>query len=125
MLCTGHVSSTSCNVFAVWRPCFMWAMPAASHVICLLSGDHASCGSCQQHVMQCVSCLDTMLSVGRASGTSCDVFAVWRSCFLWVVPVAHHVMCLLSGQSFGQVMPAACHPILSPLDDHALLISVI
>ena len=43
-----------------------------------------------------------MLHVGRAS----NVFAIWR-------------------QSFVRVMPAACHAILSPLDDHALLICML
>ena len=32
------VGSISC--FAVWRPCFMWVMPAACHVILLLFDDH-------------------------------------------------------------------------------------
>ena len=45
------VTSMSCKVFAVWRPCFMRVVPAVCDVKCLLSGDHASCGSFQQYVM--------------------------------------------------------------------------
>ena len=47
-----------------------------------------------------------MLRAGRASSMSCNVFTIWR-------------------QSFVRVMPAACHAILSPLDDHALLICML
>ena len=63
MLHVGHASSTSCNVFAVWRPCYVQVVPVVCHVMCLLSGDHASCGLCQQHVM-----------------------------FVWVMPAASHVV---------------------------------
>ena len=54
----------------------MWVMPAVRHVMCLLSGDHALCGSYQQYVMQCVCCLEIMLHAGHASSMSCNVFAV-------------------------------------------------
>ena len=35
----------------------MWITPATRHVMCLLSGDHASCGLCQQCIMQYYHCL--------------------------------------------------------------------
>ena len=64
--CMGLVSSMSCNVFAVWRPCFGCVIIAVCHVS--------------------VYCLETMLRAGRTSSTSCNVLAVWRPCFVWVVP---------------------------------------
>ena len=57
MLHVGRDSSMSCNIVAVWRPCFVQVVPAVCLVMLLLSGDHASCGSCQQYVIQCCCCL--------------------------------------------------------------------
>ena len=71
-------SNMSCNVVAIWRPCFIWVMPAVCLVILLLSGE-------------------TMLRVGRASSMSCNVVAVWRSCFMHVLSAVCLVTLLLSG----------------------------
>ena len=51
MLRAGLVDSVSCIVVAVWRPCFMRVLSTVCHVLLLLSGDHASCGSCRQCIM--------------------------------------------------------------------------
>ena len=48
MLRAGIVDSVSCNVVSVWRPCFVRVLSTVYHVLLCLSGDHASCGSCQQ-----------------------------------------------------------------------------
>ena len=79
-------SSMSCNVVAVWKPCFVQVVPAACLLMLLLSGDHASCGSCQQHFLEFCCYLETMLHAGRASSMSCtaqvnhkfNVTCVWR-----------------------------------------------
>ena len=86
----------SCAVFAVWRPCFVRVLStvyvmccfcclatmfrvgfvnSVCHVLCLLSGDHASCGSCRQ----CMSCV---------------VFTVWQPCFVRVLSTVYVMCCV-------------------------------
>ena len=55
----------------------LWVLPITCLII-LLAGDHALCRS------------------GYASSVSCKVVAVWRPCFVRVVPVVHLVMLLQS-----------------------------
>ena len=67
------------HVYVMYFCCCLATMLCAGlvdsvcHVLFLLSGDHASCGSCRQ-------CM------------SCAVFAVWRPCFVRVLSTVY-VMC--------------------------------
>ena len=64
-----------------------------------------------------------MLRAGRTSSMSCKVFAVWRPCFVRVVPAVCHIcVCCL------EAMPCVaglCHVILLLFDDHAILICML
>ena len=42
-------------------------------------------------------CLETMFRAGHASSMSCNAVAVWRPCFVQVVPAAYLIILLLSG----------------------------
>ena len=103
----------SCTIVAVWRPCFVRVLSTVyvvyycyclatmlraglvdsiCHVLLLLSGDHASCGSCRQ-------CM------------SCTIVAVWRPCFVWVlstVYVMYYCCCLLCGLVDSIIMSCYC-----------------
>ena len=90
---------------------FMWVLSTVCHVPLLLSGDHASCGSCQQYnVMYHCCCLATMLHAGLVNSIchvplllsgdhascgscrqcmSCIIVAVWRPCFVQVLSTVH------------------------------------
>ena len=104
----------SCAVFAVWRPCFVRVLStvyvmccfcclatmfrvgfvnSVCHVLCLLSGDHASCESCRQ----CMSLLFLLSGDHASCGScrqcmSCVVFTVWQPCFVRVLSTVY-VMC--------------------------------
>ena len=113
MLCVGL--SISCIIVAAWRvvnsvchytiialcePHFMGPSLSAMyvmyccycHVPLLLSGDHASCGSCRQ-------CM------------SCTIVTVWRPCFVRVlltVYVMYYCYCLLCGLVDSIIMSCYC-----------------
>ena len=128
-----HASCGSCRQYVMCcccclRPCFVRVLSTVCHVLLLLSStmfraglvdsmscvvvavfDHASCGSCRQHVMYCCCCLrpcfmrilltvchvwlllsSTMLRAGLVDSMSCIVVAVFdhascRSCRQYVM----------------------------------------
>ena len=83
MLCVGLVHSVSCIVVSVWRPCFVRVLSTVCRVMLCLSGDHASCGSCQQCVMYLLC-----LSGDHASCGSC------RQCVLYLLCLSgDHALC--------------------------------
>ena len=96
MLHAGHVSSTSCNV-VVSKPCFVWLMPTVRFVMLLLSGDHALCWVFT--AVHLIMLHRTILNEGLASSMSYNVFAICRSCFVWVVPTVCLVMLLSGGHA--------------------------
>ena len=69
------------------------------HVMLCLSGDHASCESCQQCIMYCCVCLVTLVRAGIVDSVSCtcNVVSVWRPCFVRVLSTVCRVMLCLSG----------------------------
>ena len=106
----------SCTIVAVWQPYFVRVLStvyvvyycyclatmlraglvdSVCHVLLLLSGDHASCGSCRQ-------CM------------SCTIVTVWRPCFVRVlstVYVVYYCYCLATMLRVGLV-DSVCHVLL-------------
>ena len=89
----------SCIVVAVMCYCCCLAtmlcvglVDSVCHVLFLLCGDHASCGSCRQ-------CM------------SCAVSAVWRPCFVWVLSTVYVMCCVccLATMLHVSLVDSVCH----------------
>ena len=72
-------------------------MPTVRLVMFLLSGDHALCWVFT--AVHLIMLHRTILNEGLASSMSYNVFAICRSCFVWVVPTVCLVILLSGGHA--------------------------
>ena len=105
---------------SVRRPCFVRVLSTVCCVMLCLSGDYASCGSCQQCVMYCCVCLVIMLRVGLVDSVLCNVVSVWRPCFVRVLSTVSCIVVSVWRSCFVLVLSIVCHVMLCLSGDHAL-----